>query len=96
MGFNTEGLRYAVILVPPEFRESEEIRRIPRFIVENGFPPKNMAEKAKVFIDDFNKSEALKELKWAVEYWLNEREAKPTNKPGKCKSCEYKEQCEKI
>lgn len=96
MGFNTERLKYAIILVPPEFREDEEIRRLPLFIIKHGFPPKMRTEKAATFINDFNKSEALKELEWAIEYWLNKREAKPTSKLGKCKSCEYAEQCDKI
>ena len=96
MGFDTKRLKYAIMLVPQEFRENEEIRRLPLFIIKHGFPPKIKTEKAAIFINNFNKSEALKELEWAIEYWLNKREAKPTSKLGKCKSCEYAEQCGKI
>lgn len=99
MGFNTERLKYAIILVPPEFRGNEEIHRLPRLIIKqvskHGFPTKITTEKAAIFVNDFNKSEALRDLEWALDYWLNKREAKPTSKLGKCKSCEYVEQCKK-
>jgi CRISPR/Cas system-associated exonuclease Cas4 (RecB family) len=93
MGFNAERLKYAIILVPQKFRDDEEVRRLPLLIIKRNFPPKIETEKAAIFINDFNKSEALKELEWAMEYWLNKREAKPTSKPGKCKSCEYAGKC---
>jgi CRISPR/Cas system-associated exonuclease Cas4 (RecB family) len=109
MGFTTEKLRYSIMLVPPKFRKDEEIRRLPLFIIKHILAlgghdgkrdyaitllsPKIMMGKAMIFINDFNKSEALKDLEWALEYWLNKREAKPTSKTAKCKSCEYVKQC---
>ena len=93
MGFDTERLKYAIILVPQEFKDNEEVRRLPLLIIKRRFPHRIETEKAAIFINDFNKSEALKELEWAIEYWLNKREAKPTSKLGKCRSCEYAEKC---
>lgn len=41
----------------------------------------------------FDKEQALRELKWARQYWLNERKPIPTKNKKKCKACPYTE-CE--
>ncbi len=53
-------------------------------------------------VDDFlfrkysyNREDALKDLGWAKDYWLNKREPIPTKRQNKCLACEYRNVCPK-
>lgn len=98
MGWNTDRLRYALIMAPPELREDEELRTIPKKILKYPREDKIVFKTGKgninVYINSFNLDEAVKELDWALEFWRLERPAMPTRKPAKCKACEFKSGCD--
>lgn len=47
----------------------------------------------KVFRLDYDRQDALRNVEWAQEYWLDRREAVPTTQVAKCRVCEYKDTC---
>jgi len=51
-------------------------------------------ENARIYLNKFNQTEAEKDLDWAIEFWKKQREAIPTRNPNKCRSCEYKMECD--
>ncbi|MEM2619438.1 MAG: hypothetical protein QW356_08210 [Candidatus Hadarchaeales archaeon] len=46
-----------------------------------------------IFSLPYRREEILEKLRWAKDYWLGRREAKPTENPAKCKVCKYAEEC---
>ena len=97
MGFNTERLKYALILAPPECKERKELKEIVKAILSN--PGKDMMEVkvnevvARIYVADFEMNRAMQDLDWALGFWKMEREATPTRKAGKCAICEFKQTC---
>lgn len=49
---------------------------------------------AKTFTYPYNRDEAVKELSWALDYWLGRREAIPSKNPAKCRACRQRIRCE--
>ena len=47
----------------------------------------------KIHLFDYNRSDALKDVLWAKDYWLGNREAIPTTSPSKCRACEFSVDC---
>lgn len=96
MGFDTERLKYALILAPPECKE-RELRGIVRTILTH--PRKDMIEEkvngvtARIYVTGFEIDRARQDLGWALGFWKKEREAIPTRKAGKCATCEFKQIC---
>lgn len=97
MGFNTEELKYAFILVPPECKVKRELRGILKTILSN--PEKDMIEEkvnaltVRIYVTDFEMDPARQDLHWALGFWKKERAAIPTRKAGKCATCEFKQTC---
>ena len=48
----------------------------------------------KVFLLTYEVQDALKEIEWAQDYWLNKREAVPTTQVAKCRVCEFNDLCQ--
>lgn len=44
-------------------------------------------------IYDYEEADAVKDIDWALDYWLSKREAIPTKSRSKCQACNRKEQC---
>jgi len=95
MGFDTSRLFYAIVIADPEAKNDTELkRRVIDAIVKNG--PKESAlkiEHAGIHFHKFSYEDAEKDLDWAVEFWMNSREAKSTRNMNKCKNCEYRVEC---
>lgn len=47
----------------------------------------------KVFRLSYSKSDAIKSIEWAQDYWLSKRNPIPTNHIGKCRVCEFNGTC---
>jgi len=51
------------------------------------------AGEIKAFVYSFRKEAILKDLDWALDFWLNKRKAIPTRNQAKCRACEYSGMC---
>ena len=96
MGFDTNRLFYAIVIVDPKARDDEKLKkRVVDAVIENG--PKEAVltiENARIYFNKFNQTEAEQDLDWAIEFWKKQREAIPTRNPNKCRSCEYNVECD--
>jgi CRISPR/Cas system-associated exonuclease Cas4 (RecB family) len=95
MGFDTSRLFYAVVVADVGARADNSLaEKVSEAIRENGFKEAVLElGNATVFFHKFNKAEAEKAVDWALEFWLNKREAIPTDNAFKCRRCEYNEEC---
>jgi len=97
MGFKTKNLRYALILAPQECKGLPEIRNIEKSILNRDgdeiIEKKIAGQIIRAFVTTFKIEEAKKELDWALQYWLKERDAIPTRKPNKCRICPFNDKC---
>jgi CRISPR/Cas system-associated exonuclease Cas4 (RecB family) len=97
MGFNTENLRYALILAPSECRDEADLMNV----VEDIFSRQNEDVLTKqigdytanIFLKDFDIQKSKQEIDWALGFWRNSREAVSTTVTGKCKVCEFGQIC---
>lgn len=48
---------------------------------------------ANVYVFDYDPTDYLEDLQWALEYWRQEREPIPTENEAKCRSCPYADVC---
>ena len=95
MGFNTDSTVYRIMVFKRTCYECEKL-------VDSSCDIFNLETKnyrceqgeAMAFNYPFEKAEIIKELDWALGYWIKEREAIPTQNKAKCRVCDYKEVCE--
>jgi hypothetical protein len=95
MGFDTTDLFYIIAVVPKESRsDTETFRKVIEAVKENGaFEVSLKVKDAHVYLYEYKKGDAEKDIDWAIEYWKGSRDAYPADNPNKCRSCEYKEKC---
>lgn len=94
MGFNNESTNYRIIVLKRSCHECEKLidRSCPIFTLQRAdFNCDNGETKA--FVYPFKKEEIIKDLDWALDFWLNRRKAIPTRNPAKCRACEYSSMC---
>lgn len=93
MGFNTEKLKYALILASPNtVIEKGLIEKLERKIILNQRDKNEIKIKGKifkVFLEDFEINQAKEDLNWAIDFWKNKRKAIPTKKLKKCNVCGF-------
>jgi len=46
-----------------------------------------------LYLFDYDPTDHIEDLSWALEYWREEREPVPTKKAAKCRSCPYSDVC---
>lgn len=96
MGFDTSDLFYAIVTADPKTRGDRKFRsEVIATIIKNG--PKETVlpiRDATIHFHKFNLSEVENYLRWAIDFWKQNREATPTNNPNKCIRCEYQTQCQ--
>ena len=95
MGFDTSQLFYAIVVADPETKGSRQLRRdVVHTVVAN--PAKtalHSIEGAKIYVNKLDFVCAEMDLRWALEYWKQTREAKATTSQSKCDRCEYQTYC---
>jgi hypothetical protein len=98
MGWDTSGLRYALVMAPLESRDDPQLRKTPSHVVRALMEKKDVDKivlgKASVYLNRFDLKKTVEELEWALDFWKQKREPIPTRKPAKCLSCEFREKCE--
>lgn len=94
MGFNNASTGYRIIVFKRSCHDCAKLieRSCPIFNLERVDFHCDMGE-AKAFIYPFRKAEIIKDLDWALDFWLSKREAIPTRNPAKCRVCEYNNLC---
>lgn len=95
MGFDTSRLFYAVVVADLTARSDGSLKvNVTEAVKENGFEEAvlNLGN-ATVFLHRFDRAETEKAVDWALEFWLNKREAIATDNHYKCQSCEYYKEC---
>lgn len=98
LGFDISLLKYILVMVPPECRGREELVRIPKLVLQNldqtfltmDVPP----HKVRMYIYPYAEDKLLRDLEWALDYWKEGRDAKPTTKAAKCRVCAFRTTCE--
>lgn len=95
MGFDTRDLFYIISVVPKESRRDKEtFRRVIEAVKENGaFEVSLKVNDAHVYLYEYKKVDAERDIDWALEYWKGSRDANPADNSNKCRHCEYKEKC---
>ncbi|MFD1586757.1 PD-(D/E)XK nuclease family protein [Halorientalis brevis] len=58
-----------------------------------GYTELHAEPEAGLHLSEYATADFIDDLEWALGYWRNERDPKPTMKPAKCRSCEYSEVC---
>jgi hypothetical protein len=92
MGFNNESTDYRIIVFKRSCHECEKLidRSCPIFTPERTSFNCDKGE-TKAFVYPFDRGKIVKDLDWALDFWLNKRKAIPTKNPAKCRVCEYSE-----
>jgi len=90
-----EKLFYAIVVADRSAREDANLKeRVFDSIRKNGLKKAILTtEKAVIYLNKFDPEEAESSLNWAIQFWKNQREATPTSNPNKCRTCEYKKEC---
>jgi hypothetical protein len=98
MGFRTEKLRYAVVVVRGGHLDRKEEKAILDAIGKNRnerFIDVSLGDKVvRIQLEIFEKEKTELELNWALEYWQKKREAGHTDNPAICTKCEHNKRCE--
>jgi len=95
MGFDTSKLHYVLAVVPPSLKDDEALfQKILNASVKNGPQEARLEMKeASVYIHPYRSGDADQDITWASDFWKGAREAIPTMNKNKCRSCEYKDNC---
>jgi CRISPR/Cas system-associated exonuclease Cas4 (RecB family) len=97
MGFDTRGLFYAVVMADPKARHDKSLKQdVVQAVGKNG--PKEAVlniRNAVIYVQKFDEEDAEKDLDWAIEFWRDAKEPIVTSNPNKCRSCEYKVECQR-
>lgn len=95
MGFDTSSTKYKLMILKRScFSCSQlELRTCP--IVDGELTAYRCDEgEARAMTFPFEKSKIVRDLDWALDFWLGARRAVPTTKPGKCRVCDYQDYCQ--
>ncbi len=95
MGFDTDSTDYRIMLLKRSCRDCEKLikRSCPIFSVDRTGFHCDIGETI-AFTYPFKEEEIVKDLDWALRFWLNERKAIPTKNRAKCRVCEYTNICD--
>lgn len=98
MGFRTDKLRYAVVVVQAGHldrkEESEIMKAIGQNKVERFIDLSLGGKKVRIQLEQFEREKTATELDWALGYWLKKRDAGHTNVPPLCQKCVHNKICE--
>lgn len=94
-GFDTSDLFYVIAVAPRDRRGDQTLFRkvIDALRVRGASEESLMVDGAHVYVYEYRQTEAVKDLDWAIEYWVGGRDAEPVDNSAKCRSCEYQKQC---
>jgi hypothetical protein len=93
LGFDTSALHYVLVLAPPG--SNREFMRLvcAKVVHATALEPRTQILSANVIVRKFDHKKSKQNLAWAIDFWLNKREAKPTSKREKCARCDFRTKC---
>ena len=94
MGFNNDDTQYRIITLKPNCHDCEKLidRSCPIFDTDKADFSCEVGE-TKAFLYPFRKEDIVKDLDWALDFWLGKREGIPSKNYAKCRVCEYNSIC---
>ncbi len=95
MGFNTSTTTYTIMLFKNKCHDCVNLadRSCSIFRSTHDYYKCKNSE-VKQFTCEFSKTKALEELNWALDFWLNQRNATSSNNHNKCNACRQRDNCE--
>jgi CRISPR/Cas system-associated exonuclease Cas4 (RecB family) len=95
LGFDTSALNYVLVLAPPGSKNQELAKLVcSRVAHATMLEPRMRIASANVIIRKFDSKSARQSLAWGIDFWLNNRKAKPTSKQEKCAHCYFRSKCD--
>lgn len=97
MGFDITSTNYRIMIFRRSCAECPKLvlRACPIFYSGRDYYKCDEGE-TKIYNRQFNKSVAINDLDWALDYWLGLREPKPCNNSAKCRPCRQKSHCDSV
>jgi hypothetical protein len=96
MGFNNSNTKYRIMVFRRSCYECDKLIDSSCPIFELGRTQFQCdSGVVRAYLYAFDESKIIKDLDWALEYWLCHREAIPSQNKAKCKSCEYSQICKR-
>lgn len=98
LGFDTENLQLA-ILTHEQVLDERAGKRLQEMVLgEYGDLDAGQTQLSEdpdgfVYLFDYDPVDHLEDLRWALEYWRDDREPEPTENPAKCRSCPFHDVC---
>ncbi len=91
MGFNNLDTQYKITVLKRQCYDCSELTSC-QGLFQSGYK----CDKGECisFTYPFDRVKIIKDLDWAVNFWLGKREAVPTKVKAKCRACQYKGLCE--
>ena len=98
LGFDTSRLFYAIVVADPITMGDPKLqRKAIDAIFKEGFEESILStDDTLIHLCKFHLSEAQENLRWAIQFWKQKREAIPTTNLNKCAKCEYQTQCQNL
>jgi hypothetical protein len=95
MGFNISSTMYKIMIFKLSCRQCDKLldRTCPIFVLDGGKINCGQGEVVE-HIYPMNKARIRQDLDWALDFWLNKRQAIPTKVQAKCRACEYSGMCD--
>ncbi|MFC7250186.1 PD-(D/E)XK nuclease family protein [Halomicroarcula sp. GCM10025324] len=96
--FDTDNLQIA-ILSHEQSLDPEVGKQLQDVIIQSysgystGKTELSKEPEAYIYLFDYDPTDHLEDLDWALEYWRGDREAVPTKKAAKCRSCPLSTKC---
>jgi CRISPR/Cas system-associated exonuclease Cas4 (RecB family) len=94
-GFDTSDLYYVLVVAPRDSRGDMKLfTKVVEAVNENGSCEASLeVGGAHIYINEYHKPTAERDIDWALDYWRGSRDAAPVDNPAKCRNCEFKDKC---
>ncbi len=102
LGFYTEYLKYIIIVTTPtcgfcQLTQEEKILKLSKrkvgIIKKKDLCPKCSKGDIVAWVERYDRDRIIRDLNWALKFWLKKRKAIPTKKEWKCRACSYRGKC---
>ena len=94
MGFNNSDTNYRIMVFKRGCVDCPELEQRSCSIFNNLKSYQCDKGESIIYTYEFDKQTILKDLDWAIEFWLAKRDAIPTKVQAKCKACQHNRLCE--
>lgn len=99
MGFDTSRLKYGVVAADSTLKDNVKLIFLPN-LIRTKYPNQKYIDltvasrQVAVVITEFSPEKVVKDLDWALPFWMKQRDAIPTKMKAKCNKCDFKDTCD--